>query len=50
MFETLRAVTAARGVDSNAVVWAHNSHLGDAAATEMGMRSEINIGPLCRRK
>lgn len=30
------------------VVWAHNSHLGDAAATEMGKRGEINLGHLTR--
>jgi erythromycin esterase-like protein len=27
-------------------VWAHNSHLGNAAATDMGQRGEINIGQL----
>ncbi|KAK3077798.1 hypothetical protein LTS18_009228, partial [Coniosporium uncinatum] len=32
-----------------AVVWAHNSHLGDARATSMGQsRDEINLGQLCR--
>jgi erythromycin esterase-like protein len=31
------------------VVWAHISHIGDAAFTEMGLvREEINIGQLCR--
>nr|WP_296759724.1 erythromycin esterase family protein [Thioalkalivibrio sp.] len=30
------------------MVWAHNSHVGNAAATEMGMRGEINIGQLAR--
>jgi protein-L-isoaspartate(D-aspartate) O-methyltransferase len=29
-------------------VWAHNSHLGDATATEMSARGEINLGQLCR--
>jgi len=29
-------------------VWAHNSHLGDASATEMGERSEWNVGQLVR--
>lgn len=48
MFETLRALLAARGPDARAVVWAHNSHLGDAAATEMGLRGELNVGHLCR--
>ena len=50
MFETLEALFAARGPDSKAVVWAHNSHIGNAAATEMGMRGEINIGHLCRER
>jgi len=32
-------------------VWAHNSHIGDAAFTEMGLvREEINVGQLCREK
>ena len=50
MFETLKAVFQARGADSKAVVWAHNSHIGDAAATQMGKQGEINIGHLCRRE
>jgi protein-L-isoaspartate(D-aspartate) O-methyltransferase len=51
MFETLLHVLAARGKDAKAVVWAHNSHIGDAAFTEMGwVREELNIGQLCREK
>jgi erythromycin esterase-like protein/predicted phosphoribosyltransferase len=30
------------------VLWAHNSHLGDARATEMGPRGELNLGELVR--
>ena len=30
------------------VVWAHNSHIGDARATEMSWRGELNIGQLAR--
>ena len=30
------------------VVWAHNSHLGDARATEMSQRGELNVGQLVR--
>jgi erythromycin esterase-like protein len=30
------------------VVWEHNSHIGDAAATEMAARGELNVGRLCR--
>lgn len=32
------------------VVWAHNSHLGDARATEMGYRGEWNVGQLVRQR
>jgi protein-L-isoaspartate(D-aspartate) O-methyltransferase len=48
MFETLQSILAARGPRSKAVVWAHNSHIGDASATEMGRYGELNIGQLCR--
>lgn len=51
MFETLEHVLEARGPDAKAVVWAHNSHIGDARATEMGaVRDELNIGQLCRER
>ena len=30
------------------IVWAHNSHLGDARATQMGERGELNLGQLAR--
>jgi erythromycin esterase-like protein len=32
------------------VVWAHNSHLGDARATQMGERGELNLGQLVRER
>lgn len=32
------------------VVWAHNSHLGDARATEMGQWGELNLGQLVRER
>lgn len=35
---------------SKIVVWAHNSHLGDARATEMGARGEWNVGQLVRER
>jgi protein-L-isoaspartate(D-aspartate) O-methyltransferase len=50
MFETLEALLAFHGPASKAVVWAHNSHLGDARATEMGARGELNLGQLCRQR
>ena len=48
MFDTLQALLAHRGDDAKAVVWAHNSHVGNAAATAMGWQGEFNIGELCR--
>lgn len=51
MFETLENLLEARGPDAKAVVWAHNSHIGDARATEMGTaRGELNLGQLCRER
>ena len=50
MFETLKNLLAFYGPDSKAVVWAHNSHVGNAGATEMAARGEYNLGQLCRRE
>ena len=50
MFETLEAVLLHRGTDARAVVWAHNSHLGDASWTEMSARGERNVGQLARSR
>jgi protein-L-isoaspartate(D-aspartate) O-methyltransferase len=49
MFETLCQLLDAMGPDAKAIVWAHNSHIGDASQTEMGqVREELNVGQLCR--
>lgn len=53
MMETLEALlqwTRKRSGDARAVVWAHNSHLGDARATQMGLWGELNLGQLVRQK
>lgn len=50
MAETLDALTHHLGPNSKIVVWAHNSHLGDARATEMGQRGELNLGQLVRQR
>ncbi|KAG8665949.1 hypothetical protein FPOAC2_11034 [Fusarium poae] len=51
MFETLKRVLEHRGEGSKAIVWAHNSHIGDARATSMSWAShELNIGELCKRE
>jgi erythromycin esterase-like protein len=46
MFETLQRLLKVKG--GKAVVWAHNSHVGDARATGMKDRGELNLGQLCR--
>jgi protein-L-isoaspartate(D-aspartate) O-methyltransferase len=50
MFATLQGLLDFHGPRSKAVVWAHNSHVGDAASTEMSARGELNIGQLCRQQ
>lgn len=52
MASTLEALIAhleGRKGRTKAVVWAHNSHVGDARATAMGSRGELNIGQLARQ-
>lgn len=48
MFETLLDIVKARGPQAKAIVWAHNSHIGDARHTAMAQMGELNIGQLCR--
>jgi erythromycin esterase-like protein len=54
MVEALGALERHLGRDGTRpkiVVWAHNSHLGDARATEMGQRrGELNVGQLVRER
>jgi erythromycin esterase-like protein len=50
MAETLDALTHHLGPRAKIVVWAHNSHLGDARATEMGQQGELNLGQLARQR
>src|SRR5215510_2526362 len=51
MFNTLERLLAERGPEAKAVIWAHNSHIGNAAFTEMGqVRGEHNIGQLARQR
>jgi len=52
MAETLEALDAhlSRERPAKIVIWAHNSHIGDARATEMGAHGEWNIGQLARQR
>ncbi len=53
MAETIDALAAhleSQGQAAKIVVWAHNSHLGDARATEMSDAGELNVGQLVRER
>jgi protein-L-isoaspartate(D-aspartate) O-methyltransferase len=51
MADTLGRLLERGGSRARAVVWAHNSHIGDARHTEMGqVRGELNLGQLCRER
>jgi protein-L-isoaspartate(D-aspartate) O-methyltransferase len=62
MFETLTRILEVRGTGpkgagegaegaiAEGAVWAHNSHLGDASATEMAVSGELNVGQLVRER
>ena len=53
MAETLEALIThleRHGREAKLAVWAHNSHLGDARATEMGRGGELNVGQLVRER
>jgi erythromycin esterase-like protein/adenine/guanine phosphoribosyltransferase-like PRPP-binding protein len=53
MAETLDALVPhleRHGGPAKVVIWAHNSHLGDARATELGKAGELNLGQLVRER
>ncbi|RBI62212.1 erythromycin esterase family protein [halophilic archaeon] len=50
MVETLDRLVDHRGPDAKAVVWAHNTHVGDARATDMTDRGRVNVGQLVRER
>jgi len=50
MVETLERLDEHYGGDAKGVVWAHNTHVGDARATDMESRGRLNIGQLVRQR
>jgi len=48
--ETVEQLTDYKGEGARGVVWAHNTHIGDARATAMGNRGQYNIGQLLRER
>jgi protein-L-isoaspartate(D-aspartate) O-methyltransferase len=49
MFATLRLLLDRYRSGAKAIIWEHNSHLGNAAATQFGKHGQINVGQLCRQ-
>lgn len=50
MFETLDELLTHHGPRAKAVVWEHNSHIGNAKGTDMPARGQLNVGQLCRER
>src|SRR5207253_3467955 len=50
MAETLERLMRHHGPDAKAIVWAHNTHIGDARFTDMAGDNMVNIGQLVRAR
>ncbi|WP_225335518.1 erythromycin esterase family protein [Halomicrobium urmianum] len=50
MMETVDRLLDRPEIDGTAVVWAHNTHVGDARATDMVDRGRLNVGQLARER
>src|SRR4029079_14930870 len=48
--ETIERLVQLHGKNTKLIVWAHNSHVGDAAYTDMPQRGRTNLGELLKRK
>jgi erythromycin esterase len=50
MAETLERLSRHHGPNSKAIIWAHNTHIGDARATDMASQGMVNLGQLVREQ
>lgn len=50
MVETLNSLTKYHGPDAKAIIWEHNTHIGDARATDMAASGLVNVGQLVREQ
>lgn len=50
MVDTLQRLLDYHGPDSRAIVWEHNTHIGDARATDMAAADMVNVGQLARER
>lgn len=48
MTETLERLVQHHGKDARAIIWEHNTHIGDARATDMADEGMVNVGQLVR--
>jgi erythromycin esterase-like protein len=49
MVETLDRLMEFHDSDAKAIVWEHNTHIGDARATDMALSGMVNVGQLVRQ-
>ncbi len=49
MVETLERLVEHHGADAKAIIWEHNTHIGDARATDMARAGMVNVGQLARQ-
>lgn len=50
MMETLERLQEHYGPEAKAIVWAHNTHIGDYRATDMVLNNQVNLGGLARKR
>jgi erythromycin esterase-like protein len=50
MTETLERLMRHHGPHAKAIVWEHNTHIGDARFTDMAEEGEVNVGQLVRER
>lgn len=50
MVEALNRIKAFHGTDAKVIVWEHNTHIGDARATDMEAAGMVNLGQLLREQ
>jgi erythromycin esterase-like protein len=50
MMNTLERLMKFHGSDAKSIVWAHNTHIGDARATDMVRAKMVNLGQLAREQ
>jgi erythromycin esterase len=50
MMNTLERLMKFHGSDAKSIVWAHNTHIGDARATDMARAKMVNLGQLAREQ